>query len=85
MNLGVLSDPISWLGSVNTALPIVAIICIIKGYPFVMIMVLSALQTVPQDIYEASQVDGCSRIKAFWHITVPLFFRFWQWLLFWIQ
>ena len=71
MDLGILSDPMSWLGTVNTALPVVALICIIKGYPFVMIMVLSALQTVPQDIYEAAQVDGCSSIKTFWHITVP--------------
>ena len=36
-----------------------------------MIMVLSALQTVPEEIYEAAQVDGCSDMKAFWRITVP--------------
>lgn len=71
MNLGILSEPISWLGSVGAALPVTALICIVKGYPFVMIMVLSALQTVPQDIYEAAQVDGCGGMKAFLHITIP--------------
>lgn len=71
MNLGILAEPISWLGSMNTALPVVAAICIIKGYPFVMIMVMAALQTVPQDIYEAAEMDGSSRLQMFWYITVP--------------
>lgn len=71
IDMGLLSDTVSWLGNVNLALPVVAAICIIKGYPFVMIMVLSALQTVPEEIYEAAQVDGCSDMKAFWRITVP--------------
>lgn len=71
IDMGLLSDTVSWLGNMNLALPVVAAICIIKGYPFVMIMVLSALQTVPEEIYEAAQVDGCSDMKAFWRITVP--------------
>lgn len=71
MDLGVLQDAVSWLGSMELALPVVAVICILKGYPFVMIMVLSALQTVPQEQYEAAKVDGCSERMAFWKITVP--------------
>ncbi len=71
IDLGFLSETVSWLGDVDLALPVVAAICILKGYPFVMIMVLSALQTVSGDLYEAARVDGCSEMKAFWHITVP--------------
>lgn len=71
MDLGILDHTLSWLGTVDLALPTVAAICILKGYPFVMIMVLSALQTVPQEQYEAAMVDGCSSQKMFWHITVP--------------
>ena len=33
---------------------------------------LAALQSVPQDVMEAAQIDGCSRTKAFWRIQVPL-------------
>lgn len=41
------------------------------GAPMIMVNVLSALQTIPQDQYEAAQIDGASRIQQFKHITVP--------------
>lgn len=41
------------------------------GAPMIMVNVLSALQTIPQDQYEAAQIDGASRIQQFRHITVP--------------
>lgn len=41
------------------------------GAPLIMVNVLSALQTVPKDQYEAAQIDGASHWKSFLHITVP--------------
>ena len=41
------------------------------GAPMIMVNVLSALQTIPQDQYEAAQIDGASKFQQFWHITVP--------------
>lgn len=41
------------------------------GAPMIMVNVLSALQTIPQDQYEAAQIDGASKLQQFWHITVP--------------
>lgn len=41
------------------------------GAPMIMVNVLSALQTIPQDQYEAAQIDGASRIQQFVHITMP--------------
>lgn len=41
------------------------------GAPMIMVNVLSALQTIPRDQYEAAQIDGASRIQQFWYITVP--------------
>lgn len=35
------------------------------------VLYLSALQTIPKDIYEAATVDGASRYQQFWHITLP--------------
>lgn len=72
MNFGLIDEPVSWLGNVQTALPTVIIISVLKGYPFTMIMVLSALQTVSHDIYEAAEMDGCSPWTTFWRITVPM-------------
>ena len=36
-----------------------------------MVNILSALQTVPKDQYEAAQIDGANTFQSFWHITVP--------------
>jgi len=71
MDLRLLDAPASWLGDAKLALPAVILISIMKGYPFVMIMVLAALQTVPGQLYEAAEIDGCSSRSAFFHITVP--------------
>jgi len=39
---------------------------------FCMVVYLAALQGIPKDLYDASRVDGASRIQQFWKITVPL-------------
>jgi len=41
------------------------------GAPLIMVNVLSALQTVPKDQYEAANIDGATKLQAFYHITVP--------------
>jgi multiple sugar transport system permease protein len=43
-----------------------------KSTPFLAIVFLAALQAVPQDIYEAGRVDGASRFRAFFSLTLPL-------------
>jgi multiple sugar transport system permease protein len=68
---GLISDNISWLGTAALAFPAVVFTCIWKGYPLVMIMILSGLQGISQDIYEAARIDGASRWKQFLHITIP--------------
>ena len=70
-DIGFLKEPITWFGDVNLALFMVSFVCILKGYPFIMIMVLAALQTVPQEEYEAGEIDGCTGFKKFVYITIP--------------
>lgn len=41
------------------------------GAPMIMVNVLSALQTIPQEQYEAAQIDGASAVQQFQHITMP--------------
>ena len=43
-----------------------------KSTPFLAIVFLAALQAVPQDIYEAARVDGASKVRSFFSITLPL-------------
>ncbi len=42
------------------------------GYPYMMLICSGALQAIPQDIYEAADVDGASTWQRFWRITLPL-------------
>jgi len=42
------------------------------GFPFMMSVSLGALQSIPQEVYEAADVDGASKLQQFLHITLPL-------------
>ncbi len=42
------------------------------GWPFMMVVATGALQSIPKELYEAAEVDGASKWKQFWSITVPL-------------
>ena len=71
VSVGILKEPMSWLGSPKLALAVLIFICIWKGYPLVMIQLLAGLQTVPGDIIEAARIDGATNWKTFWYVTVP--------------
>lgn len=68
---GLISTNVSWLGTASLAFVSVVLTCIWKGSPLVMTMILSGLQGIPQDLYEAARIDGASRWKQFLHITIP--------------
>ena len=55
----------------NLAFATLVFINIWFGSPLIMVNILSALQTVPKDQYEAAQIDGANTFQSFWHITVP--------------
>jgi multiple sugar transport system permease protein len=42
-----------------------------RGVPFFAILLLADLQTIPRDLYEAASVDGASRVRRFYHVTLP--------------
>ena len=61
-----------FLGNPKTALLAVAIAMIIKGAGFGMILFLTALNNISQNIYEAADIDGLNWLDKFRYITVPL-------------
>lgn len=69
--LGILEKPIVWLANVNTALPAVILEHAWKSFPFVAIMLLAAMQTIPDDLYEAASLDGAGGWHKFWNVTLP--------------
>ena len=72
MNLGILEERQAWLAEVETAMPSVIWVDTWIHIPFVAIIVLAGLQTIPRQLYEAVRVDGGSMWRSFWHVTLPL-------------
>lgn len=71
MKLGITSDMIQFLSNSKLAMPTLVFINIWFGAPLILVNVFAALQTIPQDQYEAAQIDGASSWQSFVHITVP--------------
>lgn len=71
MSLNLIDTPISFLGDANYALDAAMLVNVWKGFPFVAIMLLAGLQSIPDELYEAATVDGASGWDKFWHVTLP--------------
>ncbi len=69
--LGLIDTGISWLGTPGLSLLVVIFAMIWIGIPFFGINILAALQSVPSDIYEAADMDGCGTIRKFFTLTLP--------------
>lgn len=67
---GVTENP-QWLQVPWLAMMWVVLIASWKAFPFYSLVILAALQAVPQELYEAARVDGASRLQLFRHITIP--------------
>lgn len=61
-----------WVGNPSTALFSVVMVDVWKTTPFMALLILAGLQVIPDDVYEASTVDGASKWQQFWQITLPL-------------
>ncbi len=64
-------NQIGWFATPALAMFSVILINVWRGIPFLGISILSGLQTVNKDMYEAAQIDGANAIKQFRHITIP--------------
>ncbi len=71
MRFGFIEEQILWLSDVNISLWSVIIANIWYGIPFFAIMIQAALKSVPLELYEAADIDGCPSFGKFWHVTLP--------------
>jgi trehalose/maltose transport system permease protein len=72
LKLGVLSAPVAWTADPLWSLLSVVAVDVWKTTPFMALLILAALQTVPGDCYEAAAVDGVPPLAVFRRITLPL-------------
>ncbi len=71
LNLVGLPD-VGWLTSTAWSKPTLALLFLWKTTGFAIIILLAGLQAVPAAVYEAAAIDGASRRRQFWSLTVPL-------------
>ncbi|HEY9011658.1 MAG TPA: sugar ABC transporter permease [Devosia sp.] len=62
----------NWLGDPNMAITTVILLTTWRNVGTCMVLFLAGLQTIPSDVYEAAAIDGASRQRSFWAITLPL-------------
>ena len=66
------AGPVAWLTSPTEAFIAAILTNVWLGFPFMMVVALGGLQSIPQELYEAADVDGAGAWRKFWTITVPL-------------
>jgi trehalose/maltose transport system permease protein len=71
-NLHLIPQKLAWLATPATALPVIIAVDVWKATPFMALLLLAGLQLIPKDLYEAGSIDGATKIKQFWAITLPL-------------
>jgi multiple sugar transport system permease protein len=71
LSAGIVQDRIAWLSTPNMAMASAIMLNVWKYTPFVIIVVLARLQTIPTELYDAARVDGAGAWRRFRDITLP--------------
>lgn len=64
-------DPIDWMGDPRWSMPAIVLFAVWKNFGYNMIILLAALQAIPDDLYEAARIDGAGAWQQFRHVTMP--------------
>jgi multiple sugar transport system permease protein len=70
--LGLLDVYFDWFASPFIAVIAVILVEIWHNTPFMMLVLLAGLQSIPQELYDAAKVDGATSWQSFWSVTLPL-------------
>ena len=65
-------EPQRWLQDTKLAMPCIAIMSIWQCMGMQMIIILGGLQFIPEELYEASTIDGCTSVQQFFYVTIPM-------------
>jgi ABC-type sugar transport system permease subunit len=72
LKTGLIDSPILWLADSKLAMVSIIVVGVWSRFPFMMITILAALSSIPDDVSEAAAIDGASRFQIFRHITFPM-------------
>ncbi|MEU1260793.1 sugar ABC transporter permease [Streptomyces cellulosae] len=68
---GLIDEPVAWLADPDTAMIAVLVANVWYGVTFFAIMILAALQSIPDELYEAAALDGAGKARTLFRITIP--------------
>jgi putative chitobiose transport system permease protein len=68
---GVIDVPIQWLSTPALVLPIAMLLTIWAGVGYYSVIFLAGLQNIPEELYDAARIDGCSDFQKHWHVSLP--------------
>lgn len=71
MKAHLIDEPVAWLADPQTAMVAIVVANIWYGVTFFAIMILAALQSIPDEIYEAAALDGAGKVRTLFQITIP--------------
>jgi multiple sugar transport system permease protein len=64
--------PIDWLGDPHWAMPAIILMAVWKSFGYNMLIFIAGLQAIPEELYDAAEIDGASGWRRFWSITLPM-------------
>lgn len=71
MEAGIIDESVAWLGRPGTAMLAVIVTKTWASFPWMMVMLLAGLQTVPKELHEAASMDGAGSVRRFFAVTWP--------------
>ena len=71
-SLGILDQPVDWVGDDSTVMGAMIAVGVFVSLPFTTYVLLAGLQAIPGDVYEAARVDGASAWRTYRSVTLPL-------------
>ena len=72
LGLGLIAEPLAWTADPDLMMGAVIAADVWKTTPFMALLLLAALQTLPRDCYQAARVDGIHPLRVFFRVTLPL-------------
>jgi multiple sugar transport system permease protein len=70
LRAGIIQDRIAWLAQPSTTIAVIVTTAIWRLLPYMVIMLVAGLQSIPRELYEAAEVDGAGTLRKFYHITL---------------
>ena len=68
---GVIHEPIQWLATPSLVLPLAMMLTIWAGIGYYSVIFLAGLQNVPEELYDAARIDGCTDLQKHWYVSIP--------------